>query len=119
MAGQDDIVADLSAIKTLQQTLVGIQKELVDGSVKNYMGLLAGQAVDFGGMEEAHGFLSAYKGACAELEQNRQTLSMLLTDLAKAAQTIEDNYRNAAKNDMISAKSVQSALSGVDSDFKR
>lgn len=121
MAAKDDIVADLSEIDVLRRSLLAAQA-IVDGDVKTSMRHLGSRLPDFGGMTEAagtQGFAQHYADACAALDGNRQTLSALLGDLAKAAQQIHDNYQHAAKNDTISAKSVASALSGVENDFKK
>ncbi|NUR61319.1 MAG: hypothetical protein HOV87_22060 [Catenulispora sp.] len=117
MAGKDDIVADLSEIAVLRRSLLTTQG-IVDGGVRKSMERLSTQVVDFGHMQEAGDFAAAYRGSCANLYANLSTLSGMLGDLAKAAQLIHDNYQHAANTDTISAKSVESALSGVEADFK-
>lgn len=129
MAAKDDIVADLFEIDVLRRSLLAAQA-IVDGDVKSSMRNLTARLPDFGVMDEAvgerrtgahagaPGFAQHYANACAALDGNRQTLSALLGDLAKAARLIHDNYQHAAKNDTISAKSVSSALTGVEADFK-
>jgi uncharacterized protein YukE len=117
MAGKDDIVADLSEIAGLRRSLVAAQG-IVDGDVRRSVERLAAQRIDFGALHEAGAFAAAYHTACGNVHANLATLSGMLGDLAKAAQQIHDNYQHAAKTDTISAKSVQSALAGVEADFK-
>lgn len=118
MAGGDDITVDVSKIYDLRKALLST-KAIVDGLLApaGAMGRLANQAVDFGRMEEARAFATAYRTALADLASNQSVLAKMLGDLAMAAQQIHDNYQHAAKSDTISAKSVEAALAGVETDF--
>jgi hypothetical protein len=118
MAGKDDITVDVAKIDDLRKALLGT-RAIVDGLLapRGTVGRLAGQSVDFGRMDEAIGFTNAYHTAVADVRWNHSVLAKMLGDLAMAAQRIHDHYQHAAKNDTISAKSVEAALSGVETDF--
>ena len=118
MAGKDDITVDISKIDDLRKSLLTTMA-IVDGLLKptGATGRLMSQTVDFGQMDEAIAFTKAYYTAVTELASNQSLLAKMLGDLAMAAQRIHDNYQHAAKSDTISAKSVEAALAGVETDF--
>ena len=118
MAGKDDIHADVAQIYQLRKTLLDV-KGIVDAlsAPNGSMGRLRSQHVDFGWMDEAVAFRNGYYTAMSDLQRNQSVLSKMLGDLAVAAQQIHDNYQHAANSDTISAKSVQAALAGVETDF--